>query len=149
MTRLARLGSELGLRNLATQTRTVDLSNIQRTIEDVKSYAKLMGMPRIYVEAMSMDSQIRLTLGDLHHAHASITEALALASENGMELRRTTLLLQLARVYLKRGLIDDACLLADSIRRMSLAADYSVVMDAAQEILVANTEAAHRVALMA
>jgi hypothetical protein len=145
--RLARLWTELAAKQQDGQVRTLDLGQVRKTIEDVRAYGRLMAMPRIDLEALRMDYLVRLMIGDLHHAHLSITEALALAGATGMQLRRATLLLQLAKLYLKRGLVDDACLLADSVRRLSLAADYSVVMDAAQEILTANAEAARRIAL--
>ncbi len=109
---------------------------VQKTLTNVADYARTMGMPRIAVEAAHLDAAIRLKVGDLHYANASVTEALSIATENGMTLKKVALTILAARIYLERGLVEDARLLAESARAIAIATQYAAVKDEAQQILV-------------
>lgn len=136
LARLSRLRVDLETRSIGADAAMLGLSDFQKTLTNVTSYARIIGMPRIAVEAAHLDAAIRFKVGDLHYANISVMEALALANENGMTLKKVALTILAAKIYLERGLPDDARLLAASARDVAIATQYAAVKDEAQNVLV-------------
>ncbi|MGC5198411.1 hypothetical protein, partial [Aphanothece microscopica] len=135
LARITRLRAQVASKYLGADPKTPELTEIQKTLKDVADYARIMGMPRIAVEAEHLDASIRFELGDLHYANASVTRALALANENGMILKKVALTILVARIYCARGLRDDGRLLAENARDLAIATQYATAQDEAQDIL--------------
>ena len=136
LARLSRLRVDLETRSIGADAAMLGFSDFQKTLTNVASYARIIGMPRIAVEAAHLDAAIRFKVGDLHYANISVMEALALANENGMTLKKVALTILAAKIYLERGLPDDARLLAASARDVAIATQYAAVKDEAQNVLV-------------
>lgn len=137
LARIARLRAEVAARHLGREARGPELMEVQKTLADVATYARTMGMPRIALEAAHLDASIRLEIGDLHYANISVTRALSLAHENGMTLKKVALTILLARIYKARGLKEDARLLAENARDLATGTEYAHAQDEAQKILAA------------
>src|SRR5580658_788295 len=109
--------------------------DVQKQLENISIYVRVMGMPRLAVEVASLDASIRVRLGDLHNATKSVTRALSLANEKGMMLKKVDLTILLAQIYEARGMRDGARLLAESGRNLAISTEYATAQDEAQAIL--------------
>jgi tetratricopeptide (TPR) repeat protein len=66
-------------------------------------YGERLDMHRVTVEALCVRAQLRLDLGDVRASESDIARALALATRNGMTLRRILLRLLQGKAFEKKG----------------------------------------------
>ncbi len=136
LARLTRLRAQLERQRLAPETKLDrDLSDARKTLDNIATYARIMGMPRLLIDTEQLDSLFRFDTGDLHYASRSVTRALSLANENGMILKKVSLTILLASIYLRRGMADGARLLAENARNLAIQCEYATAQDDAHEIL--------------
>ncbi len=136
LARLTRLRAQLEARRQNPE-RLADAvgTDSRTTLTSIETYGKIMGMSRLLVETAHLDAKFRLEMGDLHYASRSLTRALSIANDNGMILKKISLTILLAQIYLRRGLSSDARLLAETARSLAIRSEYSTAQDEAQEIL--------------
>jgi hypothetical protein len=97
---------------------------LQRELDSIQHYAKLMGMQRLMCDVSLMRAEILLRQGESRLSSDLALAALSIATTNGLNLKKVDAMLALAKCYLDRGRLNAGRILlrqaADAARSFGL-----------------------------
>ncbi len=99
MAHLARL-SELRIKIASPEAKATDLL---RSLDSIRTYARVIGLPRLHCEELAVRARLKVGQGDLHHAIQLAAESLEVATLHDMRLRKVHALNLLAEIQQLRG----------------------------------------------
>jgi tetratricopeptide (TPR) repeat protein len=123
------------LRIRAVQKGPTSFPELNKEMEGIEAYAKVMGMPRLEVETAYVDASFRRQLGDLGMAMKRVARSLAIANDCDLVLRKISSTVLAAEISRDLGMRDGARTLAETAKAMAIAAEFSGAQDSAQTLL--------------
>jgi hypothetical protein len=106
-----------------------------RQIDEIESYGRVTGMSRLVCEVFMVRSGLLLKQGETRLAGKLATQALEIASEHGMQLRKISALNMLSRTYIERDQHAMARVMLESARGMARRAGYQIARESADRLL--------------
>ena len=104
-------------------------------VQDVREYARVMGIPSLTCDSLHAEAQILLANGDSHSSGKLLVRAMAIARRNDLKLRLSSMLTAYARVLLQRGSTEAARRLLISSLEISKKYEYALQVDRTLRVL--------------